>query len=159
LIDQFSSFARMPAPEIVAVEVKPLVDELAALFVDDISKGKLKIENRLAQNRIHCDPDQIRQAVINLIKNSFEGPCGHCALMLAQEADVITITIADDGPGFPKKILEEGIVPYYTTKKEGGGMGLLICQRIAFDHGGQMTMRNIPEGGAEVTITLPHKDA
>jgi signal transduction histidine kinase len=159
LIDQFASFARMPAPEIVAVEVKPLVDELAALFVDDISKGKLSIENRLAQNRIHCDPDQIRQAVINLIKNSFEGPCGHCVLTLAREADVISITIADDGPGFPKKILDEGIVPYYTTKKEGGGMGLLICQRIAFDHGGQLIIRNKSEGGAEVTITLPHKDA
>lgn len=159
LIDQFSSFARMPAPEIIAVEVKPFVDELTTLYADDIAKGKLWIDNHLTAPRIFCDPDQIRQAIINLIKNSLEGPCEHCAVTLAQEGNAVSITIGDDGPGFPAKILAEGVVPYFTTKKEGGGMGLLICQRIAFDHDGQMTMRNKPEGGAEVIITLPQKHA
>jgi len=159
LIDRFAAFARMPAPQIGEIETEAFISEISVLFKEDISNGRLHITSELAAAKIRADADQLRQICINLIKNSLETNCRRCIIHFIDSDDSVNILIEDDGPGFPDKIISEGIIPYYSTKKDGSGLGLLICQRIAFDHNGTMTITNKPEGGGLVTIRLPQTNA
>jgi signal transduction histidine kinase len=159
LIDQFSSFAKMPAPEIIKVRVDEFADELSILFKDDLSRDRLVIENKVTASQIQIDPDQIRQVLLNLINNSIEAGCTGCTLRLSQDEGNLKISVEDDGPGFPDKLLNYGITPYYSTKESGSGLGLVICQRIVFDHEGTMMIVNKSKGGARVMIALPQKNA
>jgi len=159
LIEEFSEFARMPAPEITAVSASEFVQALSVLFRDDLATGRLKIVNDLGQAIMRIDPEQMRQVVINLVKNSLEAGCGRCRVCLSPEKDAMALAIEDDGPGFPKRLLDEGITPYFSTKEGGSGLGLIICQRIVYDHGGTLTLENIMNGGARVRISVPMHDA
>jgi signal transduction histidine kinase len=65
------------------------------------------------------------------------------------------ISIADNGPGIPADVLPKLFHPFFTTKAKGTGLGLAVVQKIIVQHGGQVGVRNRPEGGAEFTVTLP----
>ncbi len=159
LIDQFSTFAKMPPPEFSTITAAQLFRDIEVLFKDEMEQGKLSIENELGEAPLYLDPDQMRQVIINLIKNSIEAGAEHCRLELTVHENLIRVTIDDDGPGLPDKITSDGPTPYFSTKKHGSGLGLIICQRIVFDHEGTMNLLNKPDGGARVIITLPIKDA
>ncbi len=158
LIDQFSTFAKMPPPEITAIPASAFIQDISVLYKEEVSEGRLTIENNLDDASLRLDTEQMRQVIINLIKNSLEAECEQCIFRLDRSDDRIRLTVEDDGPGLPEKILNEGPTPYYSTKENGSGLGLIICQRIVFDHGGMVNIENKPEGGARVVITLPETD-
>ncbi|MEE9441430.1 MAG: ATP-binding protein [candidate division Zixibacteria bacterium] len=158
LIDRFSAFAQMPAPEIKEFDINRVVDEIKILYKDQIEAGRVELKNNLSHPIVRADLEQLLQVLINLIKNSLEADAGKCQAEFQSLHDGIRITIEDDGPGFPEKILTDGITPYHSTKKEGSGLGLLICQRIVFDHIGTMNVENKKDGGARVSITLPQEN-
>jgi len=158
LIDQFASFAKMPPPEFSTFSAAALVSDIAVLFKEEITQGRLEIQNESSDANLHLDPEQIRQVLINLIKNSLEAGGRHCLLQVTTEEGRLALTVEDDGPGLPEKIIKEGPTPYYSTKEKGSGLGLVICQRIIHDHEGAMNIENKSEGGARVVITLPMKD-
>jgi nitrogen fixation/metabolism regulation signal transduction histidine kinase len=159
LIEQFSAFAKMPPPEFVMVESIAFIREAVSLFKDDIADGRLIVENEPGDASLNIDPDQMRQVIINLIKNSFEAGSRNCSFKISSTGDLYHLTVEDDGPGLPDEILEAGPIPYFSTKEDGSGLGLIICQRIVFDHDGTMSFDNKPDGGARVIITLPEKNA
>jgi len=97
--------------------------------------------------------------MINLVKNSHEAGAHACTIEITTTGDKIEMTVEDDGPGFPPRLLDEGIMPYFTTKERGSGLGLTICQRIVFDHEGTLALENKTEGGGRVRISLPRYDA
>ena len=68
---------------------------------------------------------------------------------------MIAISIEDDGPGFPQEQLQRPFEPYLSSKRDGSGLGLVICQRIVVDHGGSIECYNREEKGAGVRFTLP----
>jgi nitrogen fixation/metabolism regulation signal transduction histidine kinase len=155
LIDQFSSFAKMPDPELIDIPAEKFLRDITVLFREEMADGRLVIDNRLDKKPIYLDPDQMRQVIINLIKNSLEAGGRQTNLILDREENSFLAVVEDDGPGMPDKIIEEGPAPYYSTKEKGSGLGLIICQRIVYDHGGTMSIENKLEGGARVIITLP----
>lgn len=157
LLAQFSSFAEMPPPEPADLSADDFIQDISVLFNEDISAGRLRFENTLGESVIHFDPDQIRQVIINIVKNGLEAGAASCVLRLLRAEGRLTITVEDDGPGFPPDMIAKGIMPYFSTKDHGRGLGLVICQRIVFDHDGTMNLENKPEGGARVTITLPQR--
>jgi signal transduction histidine kinase len=162
LINEFSAFARMPAPEVRRIDGGSFIEELSVLFREEISQGRLQIDNQLTRPDILVDPDQFRQVLINLIKNGLESGGGRVTAWMANKDDQLVLIVEDNGPGFPDKILEEGITPYFSTKEGGSGLGMVICQRIVHDHDGSVTLENITEGGAggaRVVVSLPQKDA
>ena len=158
LIDQFSTFAKMPPPHITPVTASAFINDIAVLYKAEIEEGRLVIENNIGDATVRLDPEQIRQVIINLIKNSLEAGCEHCLFRLDRIDGRVSLTVEDDGPGMPGKILNDGPTPYYSTKENGSGLGLIICQRIVFDHDGMLSIENKPDGGARVTITLPETD-
>ncbi|MFH1700486.1 MAG: ATP-binding protein [Candidatus Zixiibacteriota bacterium] len=155
LIDRFSTFAKMPTPDIKEFDIGRVVDEIKILYKDQIASGQIELINKLSHTMVKADMEQLLQVFINLIKNSLEAESRKCLIIFNWMRGDIDISIDDDGAGFPEKILTEGITPYYSTKKDGSGLGLLICQRIVFDHNGTLNLENKKDGGARVLITLP----
>lgn len=158
LLNNFVEFARMAPPEFREIRLRTVTDEIARLYQTEIERSELKIEDNYSDENIRIDPDKIKQMLINMIKNGLEAESSSkVTLTIERENDNLLIKVADNGIGFPEKMLAEGIRPYVSTKKEGFGLGLVICQRIAYDHDGTLEVANKENGGGLVTVTIPIK--
>ena len=109
-------------------------------------------------------PNGLRQALLNLIRNSQEalqGQEGDICITIGEPGarNVVEIQVEDTGPGFPREILENGIHRFTTSKEDGTGLGLAIVERYVRDQGGRIEIDNRPEGGARVRIILPGIEA
>jgi len=156
LLDQFVSFARMSPPEIVETPIVELLRDFETLYADKLRDAKLVVRIETQRKNIMVDARQMRQVLVNLVKNSFEaGDDVSVKVALYDNREGYRLTVTDTGPGFPAQVLDQSFEPYVSTKKGGSGLGLVICQRIVHDHGGSIQLHNIPEGGAAVTILLP----
>jgi signal transduction histidine kinase len=103
------------------------------------------------------DTAQIEQALINLLKNARESGADPASIELAVDAASagFTIEVRDRGPGFSPTALENALVPFYSTKDSGTGLGLTLCREIVEAHGGRLRIANRAGGGAMVTLWLP----
>lgn len=156
LLDEFVSFARMKPVEIRLIKANDLLSELTTLYAGEITGGRLEINEPTGNPDLKVDPELMRQLLVNLIKNSLEASDeGQVWLSLNVTGDELQIIVSDQGPGFSETILSHRFEPYLSSKKDGSGLGLVICQRIVFDHGGSIKLSNRTEGGAEVSIVLP----
>lgn len=156
LLDQFVSFARMNAPAIIDVKPAQFIEGMILLHRKSIDNGQLHIENRSGRRMFRFDPEALKQVLLNIIKNSFEsGPDIHISVVIEDTTDGIEFTVEDDGPGFDDRTLERPFEPYLSSKKDGSGLGLVICQRIIHDHGGMIEIYNRPTGGAGVKFKIP----
>jgi two-component system sensor histidine kinase RegB len=98
----------------------------------------------------------LKQMIDNVLDNALEASPKDIALDVRSDAETLTLSISDDGPGFPPAMLEEFGKPYQSSKgRPGGGLGLFLVVNVARTLGGGATARNKPEGGATVTLTLP----
>ncbi len=155
LLDGFVAFARMPAPVFATVPVDHLLQPLTTLYRHEIADRRLTCTTTTPDDPVTVDPDQIRQLLVNAIKNALEtGP--HVSVAVTAEAtpDELLFTVRDTGPGFPEAILAGRAEPGVSMKSGGFGLGLVICQRIVYDHGGLMQLAN-DSSGAVITISLP----
>lgn len=107
---------------------------------------------------IHCDENQLKQVFINIIKNSIEAmPFGGEIDILVEliERNKLLIRICDQGPGIPQEIIRRIGEPFYTTKENGTGLGIMVCQRIIDAHHGTLHISSEPGSGATIDILLP----
>ncbi len=156
LIGDFSTLARMPQPKIRRVPVNTLLREMNELFhgYRNVCVTLAKDESGVCQ----CDPDQIRQILINLMDNALAATQSDqsCAVRLyARESDdEIQWHVEDDGDGIDEDTASKLFEAYYSTKVDGSGLGLAIARRIAEDHGGKLTLisRN---GPTHFCLSLP----
>lgn len=156
LLDHFVSFARMSAPVIRTVEVDTFLKEMTALYRREIDSGRLTVVNTCRRDKFKLDPEAFKQVLINLIKNGLEAADDAVVtLTMSGGEDGLNIRVEDTGPGFTEEKLQNSFEPYFSTKKGGSGLGLVICHRIVHDHGGTMELYNRPEGGGGVRIRLP----
>lgn len=156
LLDNFVSFARMAPPEISDTRVGDIIEQINLLYRSEIDSGRLTISNRSEIETVRLDPEKIKQLLINLIKNGLElSPESKVTAAVDVKCNNLAFQISDNGPGFAESILEEGVRPYVSTKKDGSGLGLVICQRIAYDHGGRLEISNRENGGGMVEVTIP----
>ena len=156
LLDQFVGFARMNAPVIIEVKPGQFIEGMMQFYHKNIDTGQLVIENRSRRKVFRYDPEAIKQVLLNLIKNGYESSADtHVRVIIGDIDGGIEIVVEDDGPGFNENILARKFEPYISSKKDGSGLGLVICQRIIYDHGGTIDIYNRPDGGAGVNIKLP----
>ncbi|KGJ95050.1 sensor histidine kinase [Colwellia psychrerythraea] len=102
------------------------------------------------------DESQIEQLLINLLKNAQQAcPDKDSVVHVTSQQGKIIITVRDLGTGMPIEVLTKAFLPYYSTKADGSGIGLSICQEISDGHQGQITLNNHPKGGLQVEISLP----
>ncbi|MGE3276053.1 MAG: ATP-binding protein [Vicinamibacterales bacterium] len=159
LVDEFSQFARMPAPRATPTALNQLLDDTLELY-DGLFPG-VRFERRPAPGLppVRVDPEQIKRVVINLIDNAIEAMDrrGHVVLETAHDPvqGVVRVTVADDGPGIPASEREKLFLPYYSTKNRGSGLGLAIVRRIVAEHGGTVDVADNEPRGTRFTIELP----
>jgi two-component system nitrogen regulation sensor histidine kinase NtrY len=159
LVDEFSQFARMPAPKAVPTQLHPLLDATLSLY--DGLFAEVRIERRYAPDLplVRVDPEQIRRVVINLIDNAIEAMerRGHITIetSLSTADTLVRIVIADDGPGIPVGDRDKLFLPYFSTKRRGSGLGLAIVRRIIAEHGGAIDVGDHLPRGTRFTIELP----
>lgn len=163
IVDEFSSFARMPKP----VFRREAMDDIArhALFLHEVAHPELRFTFAMDTEDadIVCDRRQIGQALTNVVKNAVEaieqvhrdpvdGIRGHVAMLLARDdTDCLVITVTDDGIGLPRE-RERIIEPYMTTRAKGTGLGLAIVKKIVEEHQGSIAFADGPAGGAQVVM-------
>jgi len=165
MVDEFSSFARLPKPVFRAEDPVDLVRQ--ALFLQEVALTDVdftfKADAR-AQERILCDRHQLGQAMTNVLKNAIEAieararnaPAdyrGRVAVTMRGEGESIAVSIADNGIGLPQD-RERITEPYMTTREKGTGLGLAIVKKIVEEHGGEMTFAAAEGGGTVVTLNF-----
>lgn len=155
-LDSYAQFARLPLPRQAEVAWRPFVDKLLALWPSVTLVGSLPDEPGW------FDAAQLEQVVINLLKNASESGGAADAVTLAvtaQGARGVRITIADRGPGMDPQVMEQALVPFYTTKERGTGLGLTLCREIVEAHGGALRLENRDGGGLAVHVRLVPREA
>jgi len=165
MVDEFSSFARMPQPVLAPTNLKQLCRETVFLEKNRNSDIEFRADVPEEDVIVLCDEKQIGRALTNLLKNAAESLGAverdggrFVALTLTTEPDVVTVHIEDNGPGFPKDLRGRLTEPYVTTREKGTGLGLAIVKKIMEEHDGDLILDDREGGGATVTLVFPHVD-
>ena len=159
LVDEFAQFARMPAPRVATIAVRRLFEEVLALYRGVVDGVRFDVQPGPESLMVRVDPEQMKRVLINLIDNAIEAMDRQGVVWLDaardEQAGVIRIGVADDGPGLPASDREQLFLPYYSTKGRGSGLGLAIVRRIVVEHGGTITVADHQPRGTRFTIELP----
>jgi two-component system nitrogen regulation sensor histidine kinase NtrY len=159
LVDEFSQFARMPAPRTVPTDLGALLTDVLGLYRGIFMDVELRPHVAGDLPRVSVDPEQIRRVVINLIDNAVEAMEQRGAIDVeahyAAAENLVRIVVADNGPGIPPSERDKLFLPYYSTKKRGSGLGLAIVRRIVAEHGGSIDVTDNVPRGTRFAIELP----
>ena len=159
LVDEFSQFARMPAPRAVPTDLHALLDDALALYRGLFTDVEIRAKFAATAPKVSVDPEQLRRVIINLVDNAIEAMDRQGAIDVETEHDaahsVVRIVIADNGPGIPPAEREKLFLPYYSTKQRGSGLGLAIVRRIVAEHGGSIDVTDNAPHGTRFAIELP----
>ncbi len=162
VVTEFLKYARPLEIPDERVALHTVVERVVAEVGEALPQVKVRWEGTFGDTG--GDEGLLRQALLNLARNAAEA----CALTAGggrvtvhgdtvdgEEARFQRISVSDNGPGIPADVLAKLFRPFFTTKARGTGLGLAVVQKIIVQHGGQVEVRNRPEGGAEFIVTLP----
>jgi len=149
-IRDYAHFAKLPAPRLEAVQWPSFISRLN-------SQMSFVLEGGLPEKTAQFDAPQIEQALINLLKNAAESDSDprEVKLTIRHIAEFIRIDVLDRGKGMTDAVLTNALVPFYSTKRSGTGLGLALTREIIEAHGGRIALSNREGGGLIVSITLP----
>ena len=159
IVTQFLQAIRPTPPQKKLVSLNDIARETIALLRPEIENRGQTIEEKLARQLPNAplDPGQIKQALMNLLKNAMQAMTngGVLAVQTGSGADGVWVSIADTGCGIPPEQLNRIYEPFFTTKKKGSGLGLMIVQRIVREHGGLIKLESHLGQGTTFRIWLP----
>ncbi|WP_444912149.1 sensor histidine kinase [Microbulbifer sp. PAAF003] len=149
----YASFAKLPAPSCETISWQELVNRIMPIQAFSL-KGSLPDEPG------YFDPVQIEQALLNLIKNSREAGSDSKDIELEVSTDSFgqKLVLSDRGCGMSEKVLEQALLPFFSTKEQGVGLGLALCREIIDAHDGHIQLLNRPNGGLQICLWLPWKN-
>ena len=165
IVDEFSSFARMPKP----VFRREAVGDIArhALFLHEVAQPSINFEfsTDIPDVELVCDRRQLGQALTNIVKNAVEAiepkpdpatgePRGHVSMWMSRQDAHLLIEVRDDGIGLPPE-RERVLEPYMTTRTKGTGLGLAIVKKIVEEHMGEIRLDDANGGGTLVALRFP----
>jgi two-component system, NtrC family, nitrogen regulation sensor histidine kinase NtrY len=153
-LDGYASFARLPLPNRRAVPWKDLLAGVEGLY-------SFRVEGALPARPAFVDPAQLQQVLINLLKNAAESGSPLDAITIefqAETRDGVELRVLDRGKGMAADVLKNALVPFYSTKMTGTGLGLPLCREIVDAHGGRLSLHPRPDGGMAVRCWLPGGD-
>jgi nitrogen fixation/metabolism regulation signal transduction histidine kinase len=146
----YARFAKLPAPRLEGIAWREFVARLATQI-------PFTVEGTLPEEPLRVDPGQLEQALLNLLKNAHESgsSADEVKLVVRRGAGVVRIEVLDRGPGMSDAVLTNALVPFYSTKRSGTGLGLALAREIAEAHGGRIALNNREGGGLSVALVLP----
>ena len=153
-IGSYARFARLPAPRPERVDWPSFFDGLKAAV-------EFRISGSLSGIECEVDPTQFEQVLINLLKNAHESGSPPDDIVVAAESHPgkTVFTVTDRGGGISEDVLQHALLPFYSTKATGTGLGLPLCREIIEAHGGRLSLINVPDTGLQVRISLPDTPA
>ena len=164
LVNEFSDFARMPKPIFKIINFYSLLNENIHLMKELDNKLEINLKSKNSEINIMCDSEQINRVFVNLLKNSIESInekklknpdiSKKIDIEINEKDDYIETYIIDNGVGFDKKNIKNILKPYFTTKKNGTGLGLPIVNKIINDHNGTFNILS-HKNGAKIKINIP----
>ncbi|HET9953237.1 MAG TPA: HAMP domain-containing sensor histidine kinase [Polyangiaceae bacterium] len=151
-LEGYARFARLPQPRPEPVVWAPFLDGMRALY-PDAQIGEAPTREG------YFDPGQLQQVVINLLKNAFEAsPKGAASVELRVDVDgagATTLSVADRGAGMTAEVMQSAVLPFFTTKETGSGLGLALAREIVEAHRGRLDISRRDGGGIEVKCWMP----
>lgn len=173
MVDEFSAFARMPKPDMKALDLREPLRE--ASFLIEVSRSDIAFERVFGSEPLMGTFDNrlMSQAFGNIIKNAAEaiegaefqdGEKGVIRIQASREGNMIRVNVIDNGKGLPRENRQRLLEPYMTTREKGTGLGLAIVKKIVEDHGGRLELHDAPQDfhqgrGAMITMVLPAASA
>jgi PAS domain S-box-containing protein len=159
IVTQFLQAIRPTPAQKKSASLNEIVGETVELLRPEIENRGLAIEEKLARRLPNAllDPAQIKQALVNLLKNAMQAMTrgGVLSVQTGSGADGVWVSVADTGCGIPQDQLNRIFEPFFTTKKKGSGLGLMIVQRIVREHGGLIKLESHVGQGTTFRIWLP----
>lgn len=173
MVNEFSEYARSPAPQMEKLDLNKLILEVISLY--DSSGSKIKLDLEKQSYAIRGDSTMLRQVLHNLLQNAQDALANHETPQINVKTSIahgsLLLTVQDNGAGFPASMMQHAFEPYMTTKPHGTGLGLAIVKKIIEEHKGSIKIENVAGlaskkgkktdvstdtfGGAIVTIHMP----
>jgi len=162
IVEQFLNAVRPTKPRVEPTDLNELLNEALEFIGAEVADRRIGLTLDLAEPLplIQLDRDQFKQVFYNLIRNSSQaiGSNGEITVRTGANDEQVFVTFADNGPGIPPDQVSRVFEPYYTTKKAGSGLGLMIVLRIVHEHGGELEFQSREGVGTEVSIFLPRAE-
>ena len=156
---KYLDYARPRAPALREMDANQAVRAAVDLVEKSAGRASIRIETRLGPDlpSVRADPDQVHQALVNLLLNAVQAMPHGGALQVETSAvpDGLQIAVRDHGVGLPEGPVERIFEPFFTTRPGGTGLGLAMAHKIARSHGGDLHAENAPGGGAVFRLILP----
>src|SRR6185312_8919462 len=167
ITETYLRFTRLPRPKLEREDLGALVTSVLALGRGELEKEGITLALEIAPDlpEIPADEAQLRQALINLVRNAREAlaSAAEKRLSISLSADGpagrLLLRVADSGPGIEAGDLGRIFDPFFSTKAQGTGLGLALVQQIVVDHGGQIEVDSVPGAGTTFTLAFPIRAA
>ncbi len=162
ITEEYLSFARLPKPKLHPHDVNAVVESMLDFQREQLGARGVQLDVQLAGAvpRIEMDDGQIRQALLNLIRNAAdavsESGNGHVTVQTRMAGrKQVELVVTDDGPGMTEDMVAKVFDPFFSTKEGGTGLGLALVQQIIHEHGGTIRVESEPGHGASFVVSLP----
>ncbi|MGS0496519.1 sensor histidine kinase [Pseudoalteromonas mariniglutinosa] len=148
-VQGYGKFAKLPTPQVITLDWPVLLEQLQRQwqFILEINKDVTTL----------ADPTQIEQLLINLLKNAHESGSApeQVSVCISQDTKGTHISVSDQGKGMSEQVMANALIPFYSTKVTGSGLGLALCREIVEAHHGQISLHNRNSGGLNIHVILP----
>ncbi len=156
----YLQLARRPPARLAEEDLEELARDVIRLQEAEFAHRGVVLHFRPAPlTRQLVDGNQLRQALLNVLRNAIEAGGRNLDLTLRREDDRVRFALFDDGPGMTPEEAERAADPFYSSKAQGTGLGLAITKQILEDHGGSLMVESTPGKGTTVSLLLPHRPA
>lgn len=162
-VERYRQFTSVPKPQLSRIKVKEITERLQRLMAPAAQSHGVTLEVLVLppQLELVADADMVEQVLINLLKNAVEAMRdmepreGDHRIRLTAHLDEgghVVINVGDNGPGIPSDVAEKIFIPFYTTKRDGSGVGLSLARQVMLAHGGSINLSPDPDGGSVFTL-------
>jgi two-component system, NtrC family, nitrogen regulation sensor histidine kinase NtrY len=150
-VQSYRRLMRVPAPDRSIVSVKEMIDGVTALFETELASRRIILSVKIDPEslEIAVDQEMIEQVLINLMRNAIDALRDYDAARISVRAyqdgrGYTLVELSDNGPGIEPDVIDRIFIPFFTTKKEGSGIGLSLARQIMRQHGGAIRVRSVP---------------
>jgi two-component system, NtrC family, sensor kinase len=166
ITESYLRFVRLPQSKKESEDLGALVDSVMAFSRAELERAGVQVLLDLQPNLpdVWADESQLRQALLNLVRNAMEAMPGGGTLKLRlgmNASDEVELEVTDSGPGIPADVINKVFDPFFTTKEKGTGLGLALVQQIVTEHGGriEVSVGRVRGAGTSFVVTLPRAPA